>query len=119
MAQVYALSVGDNSDSLSEFKKELEKDHKDNLIYAMDEAIRMLQLHGFQINTKWKRESLKKLDTELFELRQKNIRLLLYYDGEDFFIILHCFLKTTQQTPKKEIERAKKEIKRWKETKQD
>lgn len=115
MAEVYALPVGDNSDSLSEFKKELLKDHKVNLIIAIDEAIKMLQIYGFLINIKWKRESLKKLDSELYELRQKNIRLLLYFDGKDFFVILHCFLKTTQQTPKKEIERAKKEIKRWKE----
>ncbi len=117
MAEVYSLSLSNGLDTLTVFKKELLKDHKENYIIALDEAINKLRLFGFEINQKWKRDSLKKLDKELYELRQKNMRLFLFFDGQDFFIILHGFLKSTQQTPLKELQKAKKEISRWKEMK--
>lgn len=117
MAQVYSLPLRNGSDTLTEFKEELLKDNKKDLIIAIDEAIKRLQEYGFSINQKWKRNALKKLDKELYELRQKQARLFLYFDGNDFFIILHGFIKKSQQTPKNEIEQAKREIKRWKEEK--
>ena len=115
MARVYSLPLSNGSDALAAFKEELLKDHKEDLIIAIDEAIKQLQEYGFNINQRWKRDALKKLDKELYELRQKCIRLFLYFDGHDFFIILHGFIKKSQQTPKHEIEQAKKEIRRWKE----
>lgn len=114
---IFLMPKGDGSNCLVDFKEELLNSHKEDLIIALDEAINKLKQYGFDINKQWKRQSLKKLNSELYELRQKNIRVLLYFDGKSFFILLHCFLKTTQQTPIKQIKKAEKEIKRWKEMK--
>lgn len=117
MADVYPLPIGKDSDSLVEFKKKLLSDHKESLIIILDEAIKRLREYGFEINKKWKRNSLRKLTKELYELRPHKIRLLLYFDGDNFFILLHGFLKETQKTPKSEIQQAEREIKKWKEIK--
>lgn len=50
----------------------------------------------------------KHLDGEIWELRPlKNRILYAYYDNNRFIILTH-FVKKTQKTPKREIERAKR-----------
>ena len=42
----------------------------------------------------------------------KGIRILCFFDNEDLVVLINCFLKKTQKTPKKEIrlaERLKRE----------
>ena len=117
MAKVYSFSLENGIDALLDFKSDLLKKHNNQLIIAIDQAIRKLELFGFKINQEWKRDAIKKLDSELYELRVKNARLLLYFDGFDFYIILHCFLKTTMQTPRQHIDIAKKRIRLWKKQK--
>lgn len=118
MAEIYALPISDHSTTDTEFRKELLKKHKENEIMSYDLALNKLKEHGTEINQKWKKDSIKKIEKELYELRSKNVRTLLYFDGNNFFIILHSFLKTTQKTPKIEITKALKEIKRWKQLKE-
>lgn len=56
-------------------------------------------------------ELAKKIDDNLFELRPKSYRILYYYsEKNNEFVLLHAFIKKTRATPKKEIEKAKKEI---------
>ncbi|MBO5524538.1 MAG: type II toxin-antitoxin system RelE/ParE family toxin [Roseburia sp.] len=50
----------------------------------------------------------KHLDGEIWELRPLRNRILYAYYKDNTFIILHHFLKRTQKTPRKEIQRAKK-----------
>ncbi len=114
MAEVRTLPTSNGSNTLIDFKIELIKKHQKDYIFETDAIVKALQNYGFQINIKYKRESLKKLDTELYELRTKHIRIFLYFDGNDFFILLHGFLKKSQETPKSEIKLAKEEIKRCK-----
>ena len=118
MAEIYPLPLSGGSNADFEFRQELKKKHKMQEFVSYDLALNKLKEYGTDINQKWKKDSIKKLDKELYELRSKNVRTLLYFDGNDFFIILHSFLKTTQKTPNKEIDKALKEIKRWKQLKE-
>lgn len=51
---------------------------------------------------------IKHLDGEIWELRPLRNRILFFYWNGDSFILLSCFVKKTQKTPKREIEKAKK-----------
>jgi len=46
------------------------------------------------------------LYNEIWELRPRRVRLLFAFLEKKTIIILHYFMKKTQKTPKKEIERA-------------
>ena len=115
MAEVYALTLSNGLDSLTQIKNELLSDHKDSLIISIDRYVGKLKEFGFAINQRFKRNALKKLRKELYELRVECVRLMLYFDGNDFFVILHGFVKKQQKTPPSEITKALKEIKKWKE----
>ncbi len=49
-------------------------------------------------------------NTELWELRPTRDRIFFVHLQGDIFILLHHFVKKTQKTPKKEIEKAKKNL---------
>ena len=53
----------------------------------------------------------KHIDGNLWELRPLRNRIFFFYWKDDRFVLVHYFLKRTQKTPKKEIERARKNIK--------
>ena len=46
--------------------------------------------------------------TELWELRPSNDRIFFAYWKDNKFVLLHHFVKKTQKTPTREIEKAKK-----------
>ena len=52
----------------------------------------------------------KHLEGEIWELRPLRNRFLYAYIKNGKFLILHHFIKKTQKTPKKELERAKKKL---------
>ena len=52
----------------------------------------------------------KHLEDEIWELRPGNCRILYFYYGNRRFVLLHCFRKKTQKTPKREIMKAKKKM---------
>lgn len=52
----------------------------------------------------------KHLEGEIWELRPLRNRFLYAYFEENTFIILHHFIKKTQKTPKREIEKAKRNL---------
>ncbi len=53
-------------------------------------------------------KSLENTD-EIYEVRVittfRSIRILCFYDGVDLVVLLNCFLKKTQKTPRQEIKR--------------
>jgi phage-related protein len=55
----------------------------------------------------------KYIKDSLWELRPGKNRILFFYWRENTFVLLHSFIKKTQKTPKKEIEKAQLEIKDW------
>lgn len=53
---------------------------------------------------------IKHLDDDIWELRPLRDRILFTYYENNKFILLHYFMKDTQKTPRKEIERAKRNL---------
>lgn len=57
----------------------------------------------------------KHLEGEIWELRSLRDRILFAaWNGENF-VLLHCFMKQTQKTPKREIEQAKRNLQDYEE----
>ncbi len=50
------------------------------------------------------------VNTELWELRPTKDRIFFVHLQGNTFILLHHFVKKTQKTPKKEIEKAKRNL---------
>ena len=57
---------------------------------------------------------IKHLDTEIWELRPLRDRILFAYWDNNKFILLSYFMKQTQKTPPREIEKAKRLLKDYK-----
>jgi phage-related protein len=53
---------------------------------------------------------LKHIDGEIWELRPLRDRILFAAWTENGFLLLHVFMKQTQKTPPREIEKAKREL---------
>ncbi len=57
----------------------------------------------------------------IFELRitlpTREARIFFIYDGETMVVLFNCFVKKTQKTPKKEIEKANKLKREYEESK--
>jgi phage-related protein len=51
----------------------------------------------------------KHLEEGIWELRPGNNRVFYFYHRNDTFVLLHSFRKKSQKTPRREIDRAKKE----------
>lgn len=64
----------------------------------------MLSMHGTSIGEPY----IKHLDSDIWELRPLRDRILFAYWDNNKFILLSHFMKQTQKTPPKEIEKAKR-----------
>ncbi len=69
--------------------------------------IRALETYGTRIGE----PQVKHIDGNLWELRPLSHRILFFYWRDDKFILLHHFVKKTQKTPSKEIDRARRNLK--------
>ena len=67
--------------------------------------ITMLSEKGINMPTKYT----KHIDEDIWELRPGKNRILYFCYLDDMFVLLHYFRKTTDKTPRQEIERAKAE----------
>ncbi|MBP3895818.1 MAG: type II toxin-antitoxin system RelE/ParE family toxin [Mogibacterium sp.] len=72
--------------------------------------IRMLQKHGPKMQGKYA----KHLEGEIWELRPLSNRILYAHYENGIYVLLHHFRKRTQKTPRREIERAKREFEDYK-----
>lgn len=69
--------------------------------------IQALEVYGTYLNEKY----LKHLEGKIWELRPLDDRILFAsFDGKGF-VLLHQFKKKTRKTPRREIEKAKREYK--------
>ena len=91
---------------VQEFIDDLEKDDKGRVLHHVDLFIQ----YGFALPAKY----LKKLESNLWELRPGTIRLFLgcIIDTEQWTIV-HGFKKKTQKTPEKELKTARLRIKEY------
>ena len=53
---------------------------------------------------------IKHIEDEIWELRPGKNRVLYFFYKDNKYVLLHHFIKKTQKTPKREIERAKREM---------
>lgn len=65
---------------------------------------------GFEMKKEFRRDSLKKLEDDLFELRGTKIRIFITYIKGKFYV-LNGFFKKSEKTPLSEIEIARRYIK--------
>ena len=74
--------------------------HKQASLY-----IELLQQNGTHLNE----NITKHLEDGIWELRPVNNRVFYFFFQDDVFVLLHQFRKKSQKTPKREIEKAKRE----------
>ena len=74
--------------------------HKQASLY-----IELLQQNGTRLNE----NITKHLEDGIWELRPGNNRVFYFFFQDNTFVLLHQFRKKTQKTPKREIEKAKRE----------
>lgn len=71
---------------------------------------RMLREKGLALGTPY----IKHIDSEIWELRPLRDRILFAYFNNTKIVLLTYFMKKTQKTPVKEIERAKRYLEDYK-----
>ena len=74
--------------------------HKQASLY-----IELLQQNGTRLNE----NITKHLEDGIWELQPGNNRVFYFFFQDNTFVLLHQFRKKTQKTPKREIEKAKRE----------
>jgi len=92
-----------------EYMKELAgKKDKDSRIKLnkINDYIEALKTYGTTIGEPY----IKHLDGDIWELRPLRDRILFVAWNNGGFILLHQFMKKTQKTPLREIEKAKREL---------
>ena len=91
---------------LYEMARKNDKDTRINLNKIRD-YVKALSLYGKVLGEPY----IKHLDGEIWELRPLRNRILFFgFDGNSFVLLSH-FIKKTQRTPKREIEKAKRLMK--------
>lgn len=107
---MYDIEIYETENGKSEVKeyiKELQKKNsKDKKIkfQKIIAYIRMLQERGLSLGEPY----IKHLDDEIWKLRPLRNRILFASCINNRFVLLTIFMKQTQKTPKREIERAKR-----------
>ena len=114
---MYDVIIYEDRNGRSEIKeniKELKlKSGKDNRIKfnKIISYIRMLKEKGTLIREPY----IKHIDNDIWELRPIRDRILFAYYDNNRFILLSVFMKQSQKTPQREIEKAKRLLKDYKE----
>lgn len=72
--------------------------------------VRMLKREGLSLGEPY----IKRIDSELWELRPLRDRILFAYCNSNKFVLLSVFMKQTNKTPKREIIKAKGLLKDYK-----
>jgi len=89
-------------DEVKAFVKKLQKPTQSKVL----RGIELLEQYGWNLSM----PHTKKISNFLYELRIRGTQdvRIIYVLQEDSAILLHCFLKKTQKTPRREIETAEK-----------
>lgn len=90
---------------IDELSRKTDKDSRVKFNKLRD-YIKMLSIYGTQAGEPY----MKHLDGEIWELRPLRDRILFAAWYNDGFVLLHCFMKKTQKTPAREIDKAKREL---------
>jgi len=92
-------------DYLRELTSKKDKDSRIK-VNKINDYIEILSQYGTQAGEPY----IKHLDGDIWELRPLRDRILFVAWHNGSFILLHQFMKKTQKTPAREIEKAKREL---------
>ena len=109
MYDIELYQTQNNQIPLRKFIKEIAKKYGADELSKIHVYIDLLSEYGMMINY-YRPHSIRQIDGELYELRPGNNRIFFFYFHEDTFVLLHGFRKKQQQTPKHEIDTAKKRM---------
>ncbi|MDO4920216.1 MAG: type II toxin-antitoxin system RelE/ParE family toxin [Phascolarctobacterium sp.] len=109
MHKIYFYKDKSGKTPVADYIRELAgKSDKDSRIKLrkIQDYINALREYGLKLTEPY----IKHLDGEIWELRPLRDRILFvtWYNGG--FVLLHQFMKKTQKTPAREIEKAKREL---------
>lgn len=90
---------------MAELIKKKDKDSRIKL-NKINDYIEMLSCYGTQAGEPY----IKHLEGKIWELRPLSNRILFVAWHNGSFVLLHHFEKKTQKTPRREIEKAKREL---------
>lgn len=109
MFDIFFYKDHDGNQPVLDYMKELAgKNGKDSRIKLnkIQDYIEILSQYGTSIGEPY----MKHLDDNIWELRPLRDRILFVAWVNGSFVLLHHFMKKTQKTPKREIEKAKREL---------
>lgn len=94
-----------------ELSKNNSKDHRIKL-NKINDYIQALSVYGTE---QLADNYVKHLEGDIWELRPLQDRILFAGVVGGRYVLLHCFVKKTQKTPRREIEKVKRELQDFKE----
>ena len=98
----------DIEDFLEDLRKRSPRDKSAKVLFKrVSLQLSMLSNNGTRISDKM----CKHISEDIWELRPGDNRILFFYWTNNTFVLLHHFIKKTQETPVREIEKAKRERK--------
>ena len=109
MHDIYFYKDHNGNQPVLEYLRELaSSDSKDSRIKLnkIRDYIQLLRMYGKQAGEPY----IKHLQGEVYELRPLRDRILFVAWVNNSFVLLHHFTKKTQKTPRKEIEKALREL---------
>ena len=113
---MYDIEIYETKNGKSEIKEYIKKLQENNnksdkiKINKIIAYIRMLKEQDLSLGTPY----IKHIDNEIWELRPLRNRILFAYHVENKFVLLSVFMKKTQKTPRKEIQKAKRYLEDYK-----
>lgn len=115
---MYEIRFYEDERGLSEVKTFI-KELKDKSTTSKDARINFNKVVAYidaleEFGTRMGEPITKHLDGEIWELRPLANRILYAFYKNNTFILLHHFEKKTNKTPKREIEKAKRELEDYK-----
>lgn len=109
MHEIHFYRDRNGKEPVLEYLRELSrKKDKDSRIKAnkISDYIEVLSQYGTQAGEPY----IKHLDGDIWELRPLRDRILFVAWVNGSFVLLHHFMKQTQKTPAREIDKAKREL---------
>ena len=109
MYSIFFFRDKSGKEPVLEYLKELElKSDKNSRIKLnkIQDYIQLLSKLGLSIGEPF----VKHVEGDIWELRPIRDRIFFVCCSKDSFILLHHFMKKTQKTPRREIEKAKREL---------
>ena len=105
MHTIYFYKDKNGNEPVLDYMRELARKNK------LNDYIELLSQHGTRAGEPY----IKHLEDEIWELRPLRDRILFVAWLDGSFVLLHHFVKKTQKTPRREFEKAKRELKDLKE----